>query len=166
MISPELLRRYEFFAGLSQDQIVTLSKLAHELEVEEGHYFYHEGDTLASFFLAVDGAVGIVLEIPDQAVQQPVSGQLTGDLITKDITITKVGSGMIFGLPGIIPPNEASSTAKALTPCMVYVFDSKGLMEAFEEDCELAYLLTLRAAQNIRNRLKELQVESLSFWSS
>lgn len=166
MISPELLRRYDFFAGLSHDQIVTLSRLADEQNVDEGHYFYHEGDKLDNFFLAVDGAVGIVLEIPDQAVQQSVSSQLTGDLITRDITITTVGSGMVFGLPGIIPPNEASSTAKALTPCLVYVFDSDGLKKAFAEDCELAYLITLRAAQIIRNRLKDLQIESLSFWSS
>ena len=160
MISPELLRRYEFFAGLSTGQITKLSQIADEITFEEGHYFYHEGEDINSFYLTVDGAVGIVIEIPDQDIQQPVSGQLTGEMKTRDITITTVGSGMVFGWPGIIPPNVANATAKALTPCRVYIFDCTELNKIFDEDCDLAYQLTLKAAQIIRARLKDMQIES------
>ena len=166
MISPESLRRYEIFAGLEHNQIVTLSKLGEEKTFSEGEYFFHEGDKLTDFYLVIDGAVGIVIEVPDDAVSQPVSGQLTGEMQTRDITITSVGTGMLFGWPGIIPPNEANATAKALTDCRVYAIDCDGLQEAFKTDCDFAYKLTLRAAQVIRDRLHDLQIEALAFLSS
>ena len=166
MISPELLRRYPFSAGLDHEQIVSLATLGAELTFQEGHYFFREGEGVTHFYLAVDGAVGIVIEVPDASVQQPVSGQLTGDMQTRDITITTVGSGMVFGWPGIIPPNKANATAKALTDCRVYAFECEGLHKAFEEDCVMAYNITLKAAQIIRDRLRDMQIESLSFLTS
>jgi CRP-like cAMP-binding protein len=166
MISPELLRRYDFFSGLNNDQIITLAKLANEISVEEGHYFFHEGDTVTNFYLVVEGAVGIVLEVPDQAIQQPVSGQLTGKMKTRDITVTTVGTGTVFGWPGIIPPHDANATAKSLAPCRVFSFRCDRLHEAFEKDRDLAYKMTLNAAQIIRDRLRDMQIESLAYLSS
>jgi len=166
MISPELLRRYDFFAGLDNDQLITLAKLADEISVEEGYYFFHEGKVVTNFYIVVEGAVGIVLEIPDQAVEQPVSGQLTGEIKTRDITVTTVGAGMVFGWPGIIPPHDANATAKSLAPCRAFAFDCESLQKAFEDDCDLAYKMTLNAAQIIRERLRDMQIESLSFLSN
>jgi hypothetical protein len=37
MVSPELIRRYPFFAGLDYDQLVKLAKVAQEYKVEAGH---------------------------------------------------------------------------------------------------------------------------------
>jgi len=163
MISPELLRRYEFFSGLTSEQIGTIAKLSDEKSVKGGHYFFREGDKVDEFYLVIDGAVGIVIEIPDPDMDQPVSGQLTGTVKTKDITISTVGSGMVFGWPGLIPPNEANATAKALTDCKLIAIDCVGLREKIEIDHDLAYKLTLRAAQLIRDRLNDLQIESLAF---
>ena len=49
MVSPELIRRYPFFAGLDYDHIVKLSKVADEKSVEAGHCFFHETDDLINF---------------------------------------------------------------------------------------------------------------------
>ena len=166
MLSPETLRKYDFFSGLDHNQIVTLSKLGEEEIFQEGHYFFHEDDPLSTFYIVIDGAVGIVIEVPDDSIEQPVSGQLTGEMQTRDITITTVGTGMMFGWPGIIPPNNANATAKALTDCRVYSFGGDGLHKAMDADCDLAYKMTLKAAQVIRDRLNDLQIETLAFLSS
>ena len=55
MVSPELLRRYPFFAGLSHDYLSKLAKMSEELAVEEGHYFFHEEDELDTFYLTLEG---------------------------------------------------------------------------------------------------------------
>jgi CRP-like cAMP-binding protein len=162
MISPELIRRYDFFAGLSPEQMIVLSNLAEERVVEENYVFFHEGDEIHEFSLVVEGAVGITIQVPDKSVEHPISKQLTSDMETKDITVTTIGSGMIFGWSAIIPPHIANATPIALTKCHLITFDCKNLENLFEKDKDLAYKITLKAAQVIRERLRDMQIESLS----
>ena len=162
MVSPELLRRYPFFAGLEYEHIVKLARVADEERVENGHCFFRECDELESVYLVMEGAVAIVFEVPDQDVEQQVSGQLTGELKTKDVTVSTVGTGDVFGWSGLIPPNTATASAKAITPCRVLSFDSKELLQTFEEDCRFGYIMARKAAQVIRERLRDLRIESLA----
>jgi CRP-like cAMP-binding protein len=162
MVSPELVRRYPFFAGLDYDHIGKLAKVADEKSVETGHCFFHESDDLKNVYLVLEGAVAIVFEVPDQDVEQQVSGQLTGELQTKDVTVSTVGTGDVFGWSGLIPPYTATATAKAITPCRVLEFDSKKLLQTFDEDCRFGYKMAQKAAQVIRERLRDLRIESLA----
>ena len=56
MVSPELIRRYAFFAGPDYEHIVKLSKVADEESVEAGHCFFHESDNLKSVYLVLERA--------------------------------------------------------------------------------------------------------------
>jgi CRP-like cAMP-binding protein len=162
MISPELIRRYPFFAGLNHDYVGTLAKLADELSVDAGHCFFREGDELKKLYLVVEGAVGLVIQVPDREAEQPLAGQLTGKLTTKDITVSTVGTGGVFGWSALIPSHEATAGAKALTPCRAIALDCENLRPIFEEDRNLAYLMTLKAAQIVRGRLRDLRIETLA----
>jgi CRP/FNR family cyclic AMP-dependent transcriptional regulator len=161
MISPELLRRYPFFAGLSHDQIVKLAKVGNELPVDAEHYFFHEGETLDCFNLVVEGAVAIVIEVPDQGVEQKLAGQLTGELQTKDVVVSAVGPGEVFGWSGLVPPHKATTSVKATTPCRVIAFNCQELLQAFDDDCRFGYVMMQKTAQIIRDRLRDIRIESL-----
>jgi CRP-like cAMP-binding protein len=161
MVSPELIRRYPFFAGLDYEQIVKLAKVADEERVEAGSYFFHESDDLKNFYLVVEGAVAIVFEVADQDVKQEIAGQLTGRPKTKDITISTVGTGDVFGWSGLIPPTRATASAKAITACRVLTFDGQALLKMFDEDCRLGYVMTQKAAGVIRERLRDIRIETL-----
>ncbi len=162
MISPELIRRYPFFAGLSHDHIVTLAKVADELTVETGYYFFHEGDELERLYLVVEGAVAIVIEVPAQDVEHELSGQLTGELKTSDVVISAVGPGEVFGWSALVPPHQATTSGKATTPCRVIAFDCQELLSIFEDDCLFGYLMTQKIAQVVRDRLRDMRIESLA----
>ena len=97
MVSIELLRRYPFFVGLSQENMAALAKSADEISVDEGHYFFHEDDEMENFYLVLEGAVAIVFEVPAKDVKHKISEQFTRDMKTRDITISTVGSGDVFG---------------------------------------------------------------------
>jgi CRP-like cAMP-binding protein len=163
MISPEIIRRYPFFAGLSNEQIITLAEDTEEKNVKEGYVFFKENDVLKSFYLVLDGTVGIVIEIPDHDVKQTVSDQLTGELKTKDIVLSTVSSGNIFGFPALIPPHEANACAKAFAPCQVVEFNCTELLKEFDKDCRFGYLMTQRVAQLAVERLRDLRVETLAW---
>jgi CRP-like cAMP-binding protein len=162
MISLELLRRYPYFAGLSREQLTTLTKVANEATVDAEHYFFHEGDNVDSFYLVVEGSAAVVVEVPDREAEQKLSGQLMGELKTKDIVISAVGPGEVFAWSALVPPHKATAGVKATTPCRVIVFNCQELMSAFEEDCRFGYVMMQKAAQVVRDRLQGLRIESLA----
>ncbi len=162
MVSPELIRRYPFFAGLSMEQIVELAKVAEEVSVEEGYYFFHEGEEICCFDIVMEGAVGIVMELPDQDAEQKVSGQLTGQLETKDVVLSTIGPGDMFAWSALIEPYETTASSKALTNCRVIKFDCRELRRIFGKDCQFGALMIQKAAQVIRDRLRDTHIESLA----
>jgi CRP-like cAMP-binding protein len=162
MVSPELIRRYPFFSGLDYDHVVKLANVADEQTVEAGQYIFHEGDELENFYLILEGAVAIILEVPDRDVEQQLSGQLTGKLKTKDVITSTVGTGDVFGWSGLIPPHKSTAGAKAITPCRVVAFNCEELWQIFEEDCRFGYIMTQKGAQVIRERLRDMRIESLT----
>ena len=163
MISPELLRRYPFSAGLDHERIVDLAKIGNEVDVEAGTYFFHDGDQVDKFYLVVKGAVAVLFEIPDRGEDPSVSDQLTGELPTKEVVISTIGTGNTFGWASIIPPHESFASAKATTHSKILVFDAAELQKMFAADPEFAYQMTLRAAQIMREQLRDLSIETLAF---
>lgn len=163
MVSTELLRRYPFFAGLSRDHLNTLAKVSDEMTVEADEYFFHEEDLLEHFYIVLEGAAAIVFKLPERDVQHKIADQFAREFRTKDAVLSTVGTGDIFGWSGLVPPYKATAGAKAITPCRVIAVGSKELVSVFEEDCRFGYLMTQKAAQVIRDRLRDLRIESVAF---
>ena len=148
MISNHFISRYPFFAGLSRDQIAYLSKTADIVAVESRYSFFHEGEKLDRFFFVLEGKVDLIMGAPDQE---------------SDLTVCTVGTGEIFGWSALLSPYEATAGAAAKSDCKVIAFDCKKLRAAFIEDHQFAYLMTMKAAQTIRERLHCIRIESLAF---
>ena len=161
MVPIELIRRYPFFAGFSQDQITDLADVANQVSAKAGYKFIKEGERLTNFYLVLEGTVGIIIKVPDREMEQPLTRQITNNLITKDVTVSTVGEGEMFGWSALVPPNVSTANAKALTACRVLEVDYQALEPIIEEDCCFGHLLMLKAAQVIRERLRDKCIESL-----
>lgn len=161
MVSPELIRRYPFFAGLSYEVLKLVARAGEELSVQTDHRFFREGDTLDRFFLVLEGAVAIVMEVPDRDQAQTVSNQLTGVIAGRDVTVSTVGTGEVFGWSALLPPPEASAGAKAITPCRLVAFDAQVLQAMFEDDWQFGYDMTQKMAGVLRQRLRDVRIETL-----
>ena len=166
MISIELIRRYPIFAGLTQDQIKKLAQVADELSVEAGYSFFREGDELDNYYIVTEGVVNLTIEIPDQLKEHSLVSQLTNNLDMVDITVSNVREGNVFGWSAIVPPNISTASATTSSACRVLAFNCGNLKPLLDEDCEFALQLTLKAAQIIRSRLRDMRIESLAFLSS
>jgi CRP-like cAMP-binding protein len=162
MVSPELLRRYHFSAGISQEKIVELAKIGKEIAVEAGHYFFQEGEKVDSLYLVVEGEAAIILQVPDREANIPVSEQLAGEIATKDVVVNTVGAGATFGWAAIVPPSESFNSIKASKTCQVVSFDAKELKALFETDYQFAYEMSLRAGQIMREQFRDLSIEILA----
>lgn len=166
MISPELIRRYPLSSGLSFDRITTLAVAANEVTVEAGHYFFYEGDTLRELFLVMDGQVDIVVSIPDRNHVQHIAEQIMGNFVTEDIIVSNAGPGQLFAWSALIPPHVSTAGAKAVTPTRVLAFDNEDLFKIFQEDCNFGYLMLQKVASVTRQRLRDMQIQSLAYVSA
>lgn len=166
MISTELIRRYPFFSRLSSDQIVALARAGEELVVEPGYYFFREGDELQHFYLVLAGNVSVTIGVPDRSDGQYLAEQLTGSFSKQEITVSTLNSGEIFGWSGLIPPHLSSANARAGSSCQIVAFNCPELLQQFDEDSRFGYLMMQKAAQVIRQRLQNNQIESLAFSAS
>ncbi len=165
MVSPEILRRYPFFSGLSIERINNLAKVGEEKSIEQEHNFFLEDQKLSHFYLNLEGTIAIVLEVPKRDVEHKVSDQLSRTLLTKDIVISTIGPGEMFGWSGLVPPHKATASAKAQTKCRVIAFDCNKLLDLFVEDCDFGFTMAQKAAQVIGERLRDIRIESLAAYS-
>jgi CRP-like cAMP-binding protein len=110
----------------------------------------------------VEGEIGIIIEVTDDSVPQPLSRQLTGDIKTKEIVVTRVGPGDMFAWSALVPPHNATSGGKVLTPSRVVAFDCQKLRSIFEGDCQFSHIMLQKVTQVIRERLRAMRIESLS----
>ncbi len=163
MISPELIRRYPFFAGLNHHQILDLAMVADVVTVEVGDYFFREGDNLKEFFLVVDGSIDITISVTDRSVAQNIIENILGNFITKEITVSTIGPGQIFGWSALIPPHTSTATARAARSSRVVAFDGEQLRHSFQDDCNFGYLMLQIIAGVVRQRLRDMHIQSLAF---
>lgn len=161
MLSPQKIRRFPFFAGLTYGNIVTIAGISEEITAETGEFFFHENQIIDNIYLVLEGVVGIVMDVPAADVQHTVSEQLMREFQTDDAILTAVGPGDVFGWTGMVPDYVTTAGAKALTPSLVVAVDCEKLREHFETDCQFAYAMTQKIAQVMRSRLRDSRIEAL-----
>jgi CRP-like cAMP-binding protein len=148
MVSPEVIRRYPYFSGLSLDRISILANIAEEVEIEKGQYFHNEGDQIDKVYIIVEGEVSLVTNLPQQ---------------DKEVVINTLSPGEVFGWTSLLPPYTAGAGAKSVTSCKIVEFNSTDLREKFEKDYEFGYLMMIKVAQIIRERLDSIVIETLAY---
>jgi CRP-like cAMP-binding protein len=148
MVSPDLIRRYPYFSGISIGQLNMLANIAEEVEADAGQYFHHEGDDIDKVYIIVEGEVSLVTSLPQQE---------------KEVVINTIGAEEVFGWTSLLPPFTAGAGARANTKCKLIEFNASELREKFEEDYEFGYLMMMKIAQIIRARLDSIVIETLAY---
>lgn len=166
MVSPELLRRYPFFSSLSHDQLATLAMVGEEMSVEAGHRFFDEGDKLRYLYFVLEGNINITVGVPDRTADQDVREQIMGKYIAEDIVASHIVPGQLFGWSALIPPHTSTAGAISRHASRVVAFDCEELAPVFQEDCPFANVMLQKVANVIRERLRDMRIQSLAFLSA
>jgi len=148
MVSPELIRRYPYFSGISIERLNMLANMAEEIEYEPDFYFHHEGDDIDKVYIIVEGDISLVTSFPQQ---------------DKEVVINTLSTGDVFGWTSLLPPFTAGAGAKSISKCKLIEFKSSQLREKFDEDYEFGYLMMIKIAQIIRERLDSIVIETLAY---
>jgi CRP-like cAMP-binding protein len=146
MVSPELIRRYPFFGGLTESQLAGIAMIAEEVSFLKGAVIFEEGKPATKLYVLVEGSVGLAYGLGGQSrvVDAPVGDVAPGEILT---------------LSALIEPYRVTTTAKADEPSRLISIDAAGLRAMCEVDAKLGYTLMRHLAQIIKERLDYTRVQ-------
>ena len=114
MVSAELLRRYPFFAGMTDEELHRVAQITDRASYPAGTDIFREGEVAQKLYVLTGGSVELIYEIPT----------------TKGLTTSFVGSiaaGEPFGLSAFNEPYMLTATARAESPVNVLEIPAEAL---------------------------------------
>lgn len=147
MISPQVLHRYPFFAGLTREQIVSLAKIARLVQFEAGSIILEEGSTATYLYIVQNGKVGVFLHLgPDRDIR---------------VDLTTIVAGEMVGWSALLSA-QRTATAQALTDTNLIAINAEALHALFEKDRDLAFKITWQTAEVLADRLNRMHYQLAS----
>lgn len=148
MVSPELLRRFPFFAGLTEEELKSIAMISEEEKFDANTFIFREQGKAEKLYLLIEGTVDIMINTDEEGLQQE--------------TVSTLAHGDVFCWSAVVEPHVLTAAAFAATPVTVIAIDGSGLRAMFELDCHLGYRVLQKAATIISRRLKDTRIQMLS----
>ena len=149
MISPELLRRYPYFARLSDVQLRAIAMLADEMDAAQDSILLEERAPADWLFLLIEGSID--LSYKSEEPYHPKT--------TKIFPVGEINPGEIFGISSLVEPHQYNATATASKDSKIIRIDAKALRTLADLDCSLGYVLIQQVAMAIMDRLASTRVQ-------
>ncbi len=147
MVTPELLRRYPFFAGLTHQQLTSLATVAHTLSFEAGETVFRDGEPATHLYLVVDGQVRLFIESDHQGHR---------------VNITDGDEREVLGWSALVAPYEYTATAESSRQSELVSFDAPELRRIIEADSRVGYVIMHGLCDVLASRLRSAYVELAS----
>jgi CRP-like cAMP-binding protein len=148
MISPELLRRYPFFAEQTDQQLRTIAMMADEISMEQGKTVFEEGEAAANFYLLIEGSIELYYRSQEEFYPKT----------RKEFHVGDINPGEIFAISALIEPHVLNATAKTALPCRAIKIDAVELRTAIDGDPQLGCRLMRQVAKTAKERLAATRV--------
>jgi CRP-like cAMP-binding protein len=148
MVSPELLRRFPFFAGLTDEETKSIAMISEEEKHEANTFIFRERGQAQKLYVLIEGTVDIMVNTDEEGLEQD--------------TVSTLTHGDVFCWSSVVEPHVLTASAFAATPVTVIAIDGAGLRAMFELDCHLGYRVLQKSAEIISSRLKDTRIQMLS----
>jgi len=155
MVSPELLRRYPFFAPFSEDQLREFAMIAAEESAQVGDELFQECTPAQNLYLLLEGEVDLFYKSEEE--YHPTS--------SKEFLVGEINTGEIFSISSVIPPYVLNATARLTKPSRYVVFNGESLRKMMENEPLLGYTLMLQVTKVIMERLAYTRVQLAAAWA-
>jgi CRP-like cAMP-binding protein len=143
MISPELLRRYPYFAGIDEASLKKLAMIAEEKTLPAGMVLFREGDPATHLAVILKGEVSIQYLLGD------------GELRTVDT----LADGDLLMWSALVEPYRATALGTTTKETHLARIDAAKLRLLCEQEPILGYRLMTQVARLLAHRLEGVQVQ-------
>jgi CRP/FNR family cyclic AMP-dependent transcriptional regulator len=143
MISPEVLRRYPYFAGVDENSVKAVAMIAEETCVPAGKQMFSEGDPADAMNIITKGEVRIQYVLGD--------GQRR--------TVDTLVDGEILGWSALVPPFKYTAIGTTSKETNLVTIQAKKLRDLCEKDPLLGYRLATEIAKLLASRLEGARIQ-------
>jgi len=152
MVPVQLLRRFELFSGLTEEELARLAALGREEVYEAGAVLFREGDPARDFFLILAGEVSLEMGV------QPWPGAPK-----RRIEVETIPGGRSFGWSALIPPHTRILSARCRGETRLIAFSGEELRRLLDSDPKIGHKVSKRLAELISSRLRDTRAKLTEF---
>jgi CRP/FNR family cyclic AMP-dependent transcriptional regulator len=143
MISPEVLRRYPCFAGLSDQILKSIAQLAEEKSIPAGARVFNEGEPARFLYVITKGEVNIQYRLGSDELR----------------TVDTLVAGDLLVWSALIEPYKTTALGTATKETGLVAIAADRLRQLCEEDPMLGYRLTTQVAKLLAHRLEGARIQ-------
>ena len=143
MISPEELRRYPYFADVSEEGLREVAKISEEENVVAGTVIFREGDRADDLYIVAEGEVDI---------QYTLGG---GEQRTVDTVI----SGELIMWSALVEPFRSTAIGTARQATKLVAINGDKLRGLCEKDHDLGHRMSIGLIKLLATRLDGARVQ-------
>jgi CRP-like cAMP-binding protein len=149
MISPEVLRRYPFFAHLDEEELAQIAMISEESAFEKGDTIFKEGQKASALYLLEEGSVDLFYHAQEEHDPRSIRKFLVGE----------INPGEVFAISVFIEPYILTATAVAAQNGELLKIKGPELREMFDKDNRMAYHLMVQLMKVFSDRLYFTRVQ-------
>ncbi len=142
MVSPELLRRFPYFSGVSHETLRKLAMLAEEKTFAQGESVFQEWQRADHLYILLSGQVEIRFIVGGQPQ-----------------AVDTVEERELLVWAALVEPYRTAGTAVALRDSKVIAFEATQLRRLCSEDPRLGYSLYREVVKAIADRLEGTRIQ-------
>jgi thioredoxin reductase (NADPH) len=146
MISPELVRRYAFFGGLTPDEAACIALCADEVHWPDGTIVFRDGDPATHVFVVMSGMVDMVHHV-------------NIDSRTEAVEVGSTAPGEPFAISAFVAPYRLTATAQCRGAVKAIRVDAEALRALSETNCHLGYTIMRQIARALSERLSYCRIQ-------
>jgi CRP-like cAMP-binding protein len=155
MVSPELLRRYPFFAPFSEAELRGMALIADEVMLQADQVLFEENTPAIHLFLLLDGCIDLFTTTQEEFNPKT----------KKEFLFGEINPGEMFALSAVIEPYRLSSSARASRLSRVVRFEAEALRGLFAANTHMGYVGMEQVAKVLRDRLNSTRIQLAAAWS-
>ncbi len=146
MISPEQLRRYPFFGGLTAEELASIAMIAEEVSFPTETIIFKDGELATRLYILTSGTVDLVYHI------ERANG-------TETTYVGSIAAGEAFGISAVVKPYRLTAAGVAHGPVQAIAVDAAGLRTLMELSCHLGFTIMRQVAGALAERLAFAHIE-------
>jgi len=143
MISPEVLRRYPYFAGIDEASLKQLAMIAEEKTVPADTVLFREGDPAIHLSIILKGEVNIQYMLGDGALR----------------TVDTLVEGDLLMWSALVEPYKATALGTTTKDTHLARIDAAQLRQLCQKNPMLGYRLMTQVAKLLAHRLEGARVQ-------
>lgn len=141
MVSTQVLREFGLFEALDDSELNKIVELCHEHSLDEGAPLFTQGNKATRLHLCRSGKVDITVRL-----HEPWG---------IEVTVHKAREGEVFGWSSLVKPNIYTASAKCTERTEDIYIEASDLINLFEENPHIGYVLMSNLSGVISSRLTE-----------